>query len=208
MRLVIVAAITLLSLGATHGASPQSRPACAFDLPLSPAQCARLRAASGQPGHGWSTNSVGTLVYASQPFESAVDIWAPAGKKFKAAGVLALAPGSVPLGLTVDGAQNLYVAISSFGSATPSVDVFARGTMTPNKIYTQGLSGPVDVAVDHHGTLYVANLADPKGGGCAQGSGPGGSVVEYAKGSMAPTRTIADFPGCPNAVAVDSGSRQ
>ncbi len=79
--------------------SPQLRaPGVRVHMPLSPSQCARLRAVGGQPGHGWLTNSVGTLVYASQPFESAVDVWAPSGKKFKAAGVLALAPGSVPLG--------------------------------------------------------------------------------------------------------------
>jgi len=203
MRLVIIAAITLVALGAAHGESPKARPACAFDLPLSPAQCARLE--SGRhAGGSWMSRSTGTLLYTSQPFLSAVDIWSVTKKGFKQTGQLSVGAGNIPLGLTVDASQNLYVAISTFGSGTSSVDVFPRGATKPSAVYTSGLSGPIDVAVDGNGTLYVANLKNPGGGGCGQGSGPGGSVVEYDAGSMTPSRTIAGFPGCPNGIAADS----
>lgn len=208
MRLAIIAALALLSIGAAHGSrSLQTRPTCAFNIPLSAAQCQRLHAATGGAGASWAPSGTSsTLLYTSEPFDAAVDIWTVGAKGFKSSGRLELGTGAVPLGLTVDAAQNLYVAIATFGSGTPSVDVFARGATKPSKVYAQGLSAPEDVAVDAHGTLYVANLANALGGGCGQGSGPGGNVIEYAKGSMSPTRTIDDFIGCPEAIAVDSSS--
>ena len=208
MRLVIIAALTLLSIGAGHG-SPALRthPSCAFNLPLNAAQCQRLRAATGGAGASWgSSGTSSTLLYTSEPFDAAVDIWTVSAKALKSSGRLELGAGAVPLGLAVDTAQNLYVAIGTLGSGTPSVAVFPRGATKPSKTYTQGLTAPVDVAVDAHGTLYVANLANAGGGGCGEGSGPGGNVIEYAKGSMSPTRTIDDFIGCPEAIAVDSSA--
>ena len=205
MRLVIIAALTLLSIGAGHG-SPALRthPSCAFNLPLNAAQCQRLHAATGGAGASWgSSGTSSTLLYTSEPFDAAVDIWTVSAKALKSSGRLELGAGAVPLGLAVDTAQNLYVAIGSLGSGTPSVAVFPRGATKPSKTYTQGLSEPEDVAVDAHGTLYVANLANALGGGCGQGTGPGGNVIEYANGSMSPTRTIDDFIGCPEAIAVD-----
>jgi hypothetical protein len=208
MRVVLIAAIALMFVGATREA-PQAIPgACAFNLSLSPAQCTRLLSTAHRAvGRSWAARSNQTLLYVSQLVSSSVGIYAVGAKGFKTAGTLTLGSGSYPLGLTVDGSQNLYVAISTLGgSGTPSVDVFPRGATQPSKVYTDGLTGPIDVAVDRHGTLYVANLANPGGGGCGQSSGPGGSVVEYANGSSTPTATITDFPGCPNGVAVDSKS--
>jgi hypothetical protein len=204
-RLFISAAILAVCAGAAHPAAPSLQPRCALDLPLTPAMCARLRnSAPRAPYSRNSSRSSETLVYTSQPFSGIVAISALGAKGFKPAGTLALPSQSVALGLTVDASQNLYVAISTLGSGTPSVEVFPRGATQPSKTYTDGLTAPVDVAVDHHGTLYVANLANAHGGGCDQGSGPGGNVGEYASGSMTPTRTIGGFPGCPNAVAVDA----
>lgn len=208
IKLVTIAAITALFIGATREAPHNWRTACLFNLPLDGAQCARLRESTrGAPGRSWSSsNSEETLVYSSQPYSGSVTISAVAERSFEAVGSLTLPSGSAPLGLTVDSAQNLYVAISPLGSGTASVEVFPRGATQPSKVYTQGLTGAEDVAVDKNGTLYVANLADPGGGGCTQGSGLGGSVVEYAAGSMTPTSTIADFPGCPEGVAVDANA--
>jgi hypothetical protein len=208
MRAIGVAALALLSLGAVHAAR-QSMPAgCVFNLPLGTEQCQRLlHSRRLKPMRSWSpSHRDQTLIYASQPFSGVVTISALTAKGLKPVGELSLPSGGFPLGLTVDASQNLYVAISPAGSGAASVAVYPRGATTPSEIFTSGLSGPVDVAVDRHGTLYVANLANPDGGGCGQGSGPGGSVVEYAKGSTTPTRTIADFPGCPSAVAIDSNA--
>ncbi len=204
-RLFISVAILVVCAGLAHGATPSLYPRCVLNLPLAPAMCARLRNSTRPASRSWnSSRSNETLVYTSQPFSGIVAISALDSRGFRAAGTLALPSQSVALGLTVDASQNLYVAISTLGSGTPSVEVFPRGATQPNKTYTDGLTSPVDVAVDHYGTLYVANLASAHGAGCSEGSGPGGNVVEYASGSMTPTRTISGFPGCPNAVAVDA----
>ncbi|HEX3672078.1 MAG TPA: hypothetical protein VHT92_10300 [Candidatus Cybelea sp.] len=204
-RILIGAAILAMCAGAAHGAAPRLRAGCAFNLPLTPAMCTRLLTTTHPAVHSWnSSRSNETLVYTSQPFSGIVAISAVGPRGFKAAGKLALPPQSVALGLTVDAAQNLYVAIATLGSGTPSVEVFPRGATQPSKTYTEGLSAPVDVAVDHNGTLYVANLANAGGGGCGEGSGPGGNVVEYDSGSTTPSRIISGFPGCPSALAVDA----
>lgn len=204
MRLVIIAATTLVVLGATQGHSPKARPSCAFDLPLSPAMCRRLESGPHATGKSWISGATGTLLYTSQPLLSAIDIWSVTKKGFKLNGQLSVGAGNIPFGMTVDASQNLYVAISSFGSGTPSVEVFPRGATKPSTVYTSGLSAPTDVAVDGNGTLYVANLSQNEGSGCGAGSGPGGNVVEYDAGSTSPSRTIAGFPGCPSGIAVDS----
>jgi hypothetical protein len=208
MRTIIIAAIALAFVGAAHATPQSAQRSCAFNMRLSQARCARLYSTPvhGRAG-GWTrdTASSSTLLYASDPFNDAVDIETVTSKGFTHSGSLTIA-GALPLGLTVDHDQNLYVAGAVLTSGTPSVQVFPRGSTKPSKTYTSGLTGPIDVAVDQHGTVYVSNLLDPKGGGCGEGSGPGGSVVEYAKGSMKPTHTISGFPGCPNGVAVDSKS--
>jgi hypothetical protein len=207
MKFITLVSVVLLSIGAARGSLRTAPAGCVFNLPLTATQCERLLESRRQtPARSWSSSRRNqTLVYASQTFSSAVSISALTATGFKPVGELALPSGGAPLGLTVDDSQNLYVAISPLGSSgTASVAVFPRGATKPSAVYTDGLSGPVDVAVDRHDTLYVANLANPGGGGCGQGSGPGGSVVEYSAGSTTPTRTISDFPGCPSAVAVDS----
>ncbi len=204
MRLVIIAAIILSALGATQGQSLKSRPSCAFNLPLSPAQCRRLEAGPHAAGKSWTAGSTGTLLYTSQPLLNAIDIWSVTNKGFKMTGQLSVGAGNLPFGLTVDAAQNLYVAISSFGSGTPSVEVFPRGATKPSTIYTTGLKEPIDVAVNAKGTVYVANLYETEGSACGASSGPSGSVVEYDAGSTSPSRTITGFPGCPSGIAADA----
>jgi len=203
--LCTAAAAAILIAPAARAAVPAVRSACAFNLPLNGPLCAQLGRSRELAEHStWLAGVRGkTLVYASEPLNSAVEVVALGGGGFTPVGSLSLSPGAVPLGLTVDASQNLYVAAPALGSGTQSVDVFRRGANKPSRVYTDGLTGPVDVAVDSQGTLYVANLAKP-GGGCAQGSGPFGNIVEYAKGSMHPTGEIDNLPGCPEAVAVDA----
>jgi hypothetical protein len=207
MRTIIIAAIALALVGATHATLQSNQHSCAFNMRLSQAMCERLHSAPLRGrSSGWvrNTASSSTLLYASDPFSGAVEIESVTSKGFTSAGSLSI--GALPLGLAVDQNQNLYVAAATLGSGTPSVQVFARGETKPSKTYTSDLTGPIDVAVDAHGTIYVSNLRDPQGGGCGAGSGPGGSVVEYAKGNMKPARTITDFPGCPSGIAIDSKS--
>ncbi len=186
--------------GAARSETSQSEHICTFLL-LSPGACAQLLR-TRQRAQGTSHVSApagATLVYASEPLASAVSIFSLGSKGFVPAGQLML--NDIPIGVTVDALQRLYVAVTSLGGYGPnSVEVFPRGATKPSKIYTDGLTGPDDVAVDSHGTLYVANLANFN---CSDPSGDG-SVVEYAKGSMKPTSTITDIPGCPHALGLDA----
>jgi len=144
-------------------------------------------------------------VYASQPVGDVIDISIVASSGLTPAGQIVLGQKSFPIGLGVDRARRLYVTITALlGSpAVPSVEVFAPGKTQPSKTYKQGLSGPIDVAVDGGGTVYVADLEQNGGGGCASLSGDA-QVVEYAKGSLTPSAVINDFPGCIGGVALDA----
>ena len=133
-----MAALTLLSIGATHGSPAlRTRPSCAFNLPLNAAQCQRLHAATGGAGASWaSSGTSSTLLYTSEPFDAAVDIWTVTAKALKSSGRLELGAGAVPLGLTVDTAQNLYVAIGSLGwphRASPSFHAAPRNRAKPTR---------------------------------------------------------------------------
>lgn len=197
------AAAAILAAPAARAAEPSARSGCAFNLPLNATLCAQIGRTRPLRSTRLGDVTGKTLVYASEPLNGSVEVVALGGGGFTPVGTLGVSAGSIPLGLAVDASGNLYVAAPALGSGTQSVDVFPRGATKPSRVYTDGLTGPVDVAVDSHGTLYVANLAKP-GGGCAQGSGPFGTIVEYAKGSMRPTGEIGNLPGCPEAVTVDA----
>ncbi|MBV8198174.1 MAG: hypothetical protein JO263_08560 [Candidatus Eremiobacteraeota bacterium] len=171
-------------------------PSCVFHLTANPVACARqIRVVERPRARSWVSPAAGkTLLYASEPFVSAVSISTVTAKALAPSGQLTF-NGALPFGMAVDSAKNLYVAVLS-SSGPQSVEVFPRGATKPSKIYTDGITGPLDVAVDARGTLYVANFV----------SSTSCNVLEYAKGSMKPTAVITDVPGCPNGVAVDSDS--
>ncbi|MEO6990035.1 MAG: hypothetical protein ABI346_03910 [Candidatus Baltobacteraceae bacterium] len=209
----VVSTIALFSAGSAQIAPAQDPRAYLRVFRLSASQCSKLLRSSEQPRRpSWLSGRAKTgvgLVYASQPFADIVNISSVGAGGLTPAGQLTLGQNSVPVGLHVDAAKNLYVTISAlFGSpAIPSVQVFPPGASQPSAVYKQGLAGPLDVAIDKHGTLYVADLEQHGGGACnARVGGSDGRIVVFAKGSMKPTATITDVPGCPQGIAVDASA--
>jgi sugar lactone lactonase YvrE len=70
------------------------------------------------------------------------------------------------------------------------------GILTPPVNQLNGVSDPVQLAVDAQGTVYVANAQVD-----ASGSG---SVTEYPRGSVSPSRTLTTGLNTSTGVAVDS----
>jgi hypothetical protein len=89
-------------------------------------------------------------------------------------------------------AQNVYVSDEGAGA----VFVYPAGVSnpTPTAEITDGISDPLGIDVDRHGTLYVANF---------NGGSGAGSVTVYKAGSTHPSLTITDVSE-PTSVAVDA----
>jgi hypothetical protein len=186
-------------------------PICSASSPQAQSSCRRLVSREQQrsrPAPWLSDAAKGGrhLLYVGLPFSSEIAISTISATSISPAGILSLPAGNAPVGLAVDRARDLYVAVTPFGGSAPaSVVVFPPGSSQPSRTYTDGLAGttPMTVAVDRHGTLYVATQVPSANCFTATGSG---FVAEYAKGSMQPAALITDIPGCPLAVATDRAS--
>jgi hypothetical protein len=73
--------------------------------------------------------------------------------------------------------------------------VYAPGSKSPSRTITNGITVPVGIAVDSHGTLYVVNAS------------ASGSVEEYPSGQSKPYRTITDGLAYPENVVVNKSGR-
>jgi sugar lactone lactonase YvrE len=69
---------------------------------------------------------------------------------------------------------------------------FKPGAIQPYVRYDRGLTNPYDAAIGADGTLYVIN-----------NPAKGPTVVEFAPGKDAPTRTLRGIPGQPGSLAFD-----
>jgi hypothetical protein len=117
------------------------------------------------------------LLYVSSYNEGYVKIYSTKGTNQAPIGTITSGLNG-PEGMAVDRNLNLYVT----NTGNNTITVYAPGQTTPSATYSQGLNEPAGVAVGDDGTVYGANLA--------------GTVVEYAKGSMSPERTlqVGDLP--------------
>jgi hypothetical protein len=196
LLIAVAAASGTVALGKSAAASaPQTAGfSCILHLNENPIACARLIRSRERPvTRSWIAATAGkALLYASQPYVSAVSISAVGAHGLAPTGQLSF-NGELPLSMAVDSSKNLYVALLN-PDGPQSVVVYPRGSTKPSRTYTQGITGPLNIAIDSHDTLYVANFV----------SASSCNVLEYVKGSMKPTRTITDVPGCPNGVGVDA----
>ena len=117
---------------------------------------------------------------------------------------------AAPTGIALDTSGNIYVANAESGSETVGkITIYSAGSngnVTPSAIISgsnTGLGGPVGIAVDSLGKIYVANML-------ASGSVVGGSVTVYAPGSNGDISPIASINGDntaldhPQGIALDS----
>jgi sugar lactone lactonase YvrE len=139
---------------------------------------------------GVAVDRAGNL-YIADPQNQVIEKVTPSGVLSVVAGVVgqsgAPAPGAAtssdlddPVGVAVDGAGNLYVAdydnadvekVTPAGTLSVVAGDGQSGTPTPGPATSSGLSGPVAVAVDNSGTLYIAD-------GGADGGNNANDVVE------------------------------
>jgi hypothetical protein len=90
----------------------------------------------------------------------------------------------------IDANGNLWV--TNIGNS--NVTEYLHGSKKPHTVITNGLDYPVGIAIDHSGTLYVANRPV---------SGPA-NVVVYRPESKTPTRTITEGITYPVGITVDA----
>jgi len=83
-----------------------------------------------------------------------------------------------PSGLAVDAKGALYATNYDNGNAGGGVSIYPPGATSPSLTLSQGLSVPLDVAVDDIGNVWVVN----------RGSAP--SIVVYPPGQTTPSQVI------------------
>jgi hypothetical protein len=83
----------------------------------------------------------------------------------------------------------MYVG-NLYPSSSPNIQVFAHGSKSPSREITDGVTTPVGITVDAHGTLYVANEA-------------ANNVKEYRSGQNEPYQTITGDMDYPTGLAVN-----
>lgn len=84
-----------------------------------------------------------------------------------------------PCGIGVDARATLYVT-----NITPgNVEEYQNGQSHPRREITKDMNGPAAVTFAKDGWFYVTNIGAQGGG-----SGPGNVVLEFARGSIAPSK--------------------
>ena len=166
---------------------------------------------------GIARDGAGRL-YVTNPGPNTVTVFAAgaSGNATPATTISTISPANqtgYPTGIALDPAGNVYVTNNQYRATGngiyPSVTVYAPGaggTAPPTRTITgahTGMNGPVGIARDAAGNLYVANA----GNSCC---GLGNSITVYgagARGDAAPTATIVGGNtglDAPSGVALDA----
>src|SRR3989442_8446833 len=166
---------------------------------------------------GIARDGAGRL-YVTDPGPNTVTVFAAgaSGNATPATTISTISPANqtgYPTGIALDPAGNVYVTNNQYRATGngiyPSVTVYAPGaggTAPPTRTITgahTGMNGPVGIARDAAGNLYVANA----GNSCC---GLGNSITVYgagARGDAAPTATIVGGNtglDAPSGVALDA----
>jgi hypothetical protein len=139
--------------------------------------------------HGWMSQSARgarNLLYVANGAEANVDVFSVVGSQVAQVG--SIGNLDMPEGMTTDEAGNLYVVddfVPSEGPVGGQLLVFPKGANTPSRTINPYPQVPIDVAVDKHGTIYLANI-DP-----ITKFSPG-SVWVYGASNDTPIRKLND----------------
>lgn len=121
----------------------------------------------------------GALVYASQYYTNAVQIYKQAGSAQSPCATITTSILN-PQGMVTDAAHNLWVA----NTGDSNVVMLAKGGTTIKKTLTDTGEYPVDVAVDSNGNVYASNIISTAGGP--------GNVTYWVKGKGTPKSLVVD----------------
>ena len=171
----IVAAVAAFAVVGIAGCGSSPTSPTAFGVP------------SGASHHGMlpQGHQVDNVAYVADIEANAVLIYPQEGKNQQP--IAEITTGiDWPYGLYVDAKGNLYV--SNYLSS--QVQVYPKGSDSPSKTYSIGITNPGALTLGEDGTLYVVSA---------------NGVTEYENGSMTPTRTLNDFSGgAPTSVTTDA----
>jgi len=115
----------------------------------------------------------GALIYASQYYTNAVQIYKQAGTNQSPCATVTTSMVN-PQGMNVDTTGNLWVA----NTGASNVVMLKKGSTTISKTLADSGQYPVDVCIDSNGNIYASNII-------TTGGGPG-SVSEWVKGKGTP----------------------
>lgn len=141
-----------------------------------------------------ATDSVGDLVaYRCSQLEAEACVFAP-GQSTAYWTITSGAGYPGVTGFTFDPQGNLYAA--NFGGSRPadpgSISVYAPLAASPTRVISTGIAGPLAIATDAQGSLYVYNRCAgsfTSKGACTV---KGGSITVYHAGQGSPTRTVTN----------------
>ncbi len=121
---------------------------------------------------GWPKKKKKELLFVAD-CDAGVEIYDPKKANSSAIGSIST-DTDCPFGVAVDKAGNVYVANIS----SSEVDVYPKGSGTPNLEITDGVSSPYSVAVDSKGNVFVSNLGN-------------NTITAYASGQTTSYETIS-----------------
>jgi sugar lactone lactonase YvrE len=135
----------------------------------------------------------GGLLYVANLGTNAVDIFTKSGENQQPVGTITSGI-NFPGGMTVDDAGNLYVVNERLSGSQYSIPMYAKGSVTPSKVFSTDLSSPTDIAVARDGTIYITNFNELSNGW----------VSVYPKGNPKKEYRLTGFDGgAPLSVALD-----
>jgi DNA-binding beta-propeller fold protein YncE len=119
-----------------------------------------------------------SMLFVADRAEAAIDVYQTFDLAYDPAPVASiLVANGCPYGMAMDKTGMLYVADNCGGNDVEECD---KGTTTPVKRITDGISNPLGLAVDQHSRLFVSN--DPA------------AIAIYGRGKTKPSRVISGKP--------------
>lgn len=134
-----------------------------------------MRYRAARPATGSGTYPLkNSLVFEGDQEEAAINVYVTKDLPSNPAPIATIhVAAGCPYGMAHDKIGTLYVVDNCGGN---DVEEYPAGSTTLSKTITNGISNPLGIAIDKHGTVYVSNYP--------------ASITVYPKGSSTPSQTI------------------